>query len=150
MLALMERSLALLERMHDRWAPLGRRPAEEQRGIDGERAAYFHLRRQGYIVVARAWTVSTRPGDVDLIAWEGETLCFVEVKTRSDAGAFAAEFFIDDEKKETLRDLAEAYVRQLPHTPGEQAAIRRRFDAVSVYLRDAGKPDIRLLRDFFR
>lgn len=146
----MERSLALLERAHDRWAPLSRRSAEAQRGVDGERAAYFYLRRHGYIVVARDWTLSTLPGDVDLIGWDGETLCFVEVKTRDDAGAFAAEFSVDDKKKETLRALAEAYVRQLPHAPGEPPVVATRFDVMSVYMGDGGRADIRLLRDFFR
>ncbi|AFL87032.1 putative endonuclease related to Holliday junction resolvase [Terriglobus roseus DSM 18391] len=150
MLALMEGSLALLERMHNRWAPLSRRPAEEQRGIDGERAAYFYLRRRGYLVVAREWTMSMLPGDVDLIAWEGEMLCFVEVKTRNDGGAFAAEFFVDEDKKAVLRRLAAAYVRQLPHVPGEMPVVATRFDVMSVYMGDGIRADVRLLRDFFR
>jgi putative endonuclease len=148
-LALMEEALALLERVHDRWVPLSRRPAEEQRGIDGERAAYFYLRRLGYIVVAREWTISTLPGDVDLIGWDGETLCFVEVKTRNDAGAFAAELSVDREKTDVLRRLADAYLRQLPHAPAEPPVVQTRFDVISVYMDDAGKADIRLLRDFF-
>ena len=149
MLALMEGSLLLLERMQDRWAPQSRRSAEAQRGIDGERAAYFYLRRRDYIVVARDWTTTTLPGDVDLVAWDGDRLCFIEVKTRSGAGAFAAEFSVDDDKKETLRTLAEAYVRQLPHGLAEPAVIATRFDVMSVYM-DGGRAEIRLLRDFFR
>ena len=150
MLALLEGSLALLERMHDRWAPLSRRSAEEQRGVDGERAAYFALRRRGYLVVAREWTMSTLPGDVDLIAWEGETLCFVEVKTRGEGGAFAAEFSMDEDKQFALRRLAAAYLRQLPHAPGESPAVVSRFDVMSVYVRESGRADVRLMRDFFR
>jgi putative endonuclease len=148
-LALLEETLTLLERLHDRWFPLSRRPTEEQRGIDGERAAYFYLRRLGYVVVAREWTASPLPGDVDLIGWDGETLCFIEVKTRDDAGAFAAEFAVDEEKADVVRRLADAYLRKLPHAPGESSDVRTRFDVMSVYMDDAGKADIRLLRDFF-
>jgi putative endonuclease len=148
MLALMEGSLTLLERVQDRWAPLSLHSPEEQRGILGERAAYFYLRRLGYVVVAREWVISTLPGDVDMIAWDGGTLVFVEVKTRDASGAFAAELSVDEDKMEALRRLADAYVRQLPHPPGEPPSVRRRFDVVSVYMGGNGKADIRLLRDF--
>ena len=50
---------------------------------DGEDAAFYYLRRKGYTVVARRWSSGDVPGDVDLIAWEGPMLCFVEVKTRT-------------------------------------------------------------------
>jgi putative endonuclease len=149
-LALLEQTLTLLERVHDRWSPLSRPAAEEQLGIWGERAAYFYLRRLGFVVVAREWTLSTLPGDLDIIAWDGATLVFVEVKTRKDGGAFAAEFAVDDDKKETLRHLAAAYVRQLPHAPGEPPVVSIRFDVASVYLSENGRADIRLLRDFFQ
>ncbi|SEB66398.1 YraN family protein [Terriglobus roseus] len=148
MLALMEGSLTLLERVQDRWSPLSLRTPDEQRGVIGERAAYFYLRRLGYVVVAREWTTSTLPGDVDLIAWDGGTLVFVEVKTREASGAFAAELSVDDDKMEALQHLADAYVRQLPHPPGESATVRTRFDVMSVYMSDNGKADIRLMRDF--
>ena len=149
-LALMEQTLTLLERVQDRWATLSRPTNEERRGMVGERAAYFYLRRLGFVVVAREWTSSTLPGDLDIVAWDGGTLVFVEVKTRQDAGAFAAEFSVDDDKKETLRRLAAAYVRQLPHAPGEPPQVDTRFDVASVYLGHDGRADIRLLRDFFQ
>ena len=52
-------------------------------GERGEREALFHLRKLGYVIVARRWKTAKLWGDVDLIAWDGEYLCFVEVKTRS-------------------------------------------------------------------
>lgn len=99
-------------------------------GIDGETAAFFHLRRKGYTVVARRWSSGDLPGDIDLIAWQGTMLCFVEVKTRSTHDDAPAEISIDAHKRTTLRRLARQYVRQLT----QETAPPVRFDALSVYL----------------
>jgi putative endonuclease len=111
----------------------GRAPALPEHlatGIEGENAAYFHLRRKGYVVVARRWSAGHQPGDIDLIAWQGRLLCFVEVKTRTAHDDTAAEVAVDTHKRTMLRRLARQYVRQLP----EQEAPQVRFDVVSVYL----------------
>ena len=145
MLALMDRALTLLER--------GRQPptnAAAQQGLRGEGAAYFFLRRLGYIVVARRWRHALLDGEIDLIAWEGDTLCMVEVKTRTGRTPFAAEFSIDKAKAAATRRMADAYLRQLPFRAGDTAAVAVRFDAVSVYIADGNEMDIRLQRDFFR
>jgi putative endonuclease len=99
-------------------------------GIDGERAALFYLRRKGYLVVARRWSSSDLPGDIDLIAWQGPMLCFVEVKTRTAHDLSAAEVAVDAHKRHTLRRLARRYVRQLPLPIAPSV----RFDILSVYL----------------
>lgn len=101
-------------------------------GLEGEDAAYFHLGRKGYTVVARRWSAGNVPGDVDLIAWQGTLLCFLEVKTRSVRDATPAEAAVDSHKRHTLRRLARRYVRQLP----QQLPPQVRFDVVSVYLED--------------
>jgi putative endonuclease len=107
-----------------------RLPAHLQVGVDGESAAYFYLRRKGYIVVARRWTSGGLPGDIDLIAWHGPMLCFIEVKTRTARDLTPAEVAVDSHKRNTLRRLARQYVRQLP----QDAAPPSRFDVLSVYL----------------
>lgn len=99
-------------------------------GIKGEDAAYFYLRRKGYIVAARRWSSGHQPGDIDLIAWQGPLLCFVEVKTRTAHDATAAEVAVDAHKRKILRSLAHEYVRQLP----QETAPQVRFDVLSVYL----------------
>ncbi len=99
-------------------------------GITGEEEAFFYLRRHGYKVVARRWTSHGIRGDLDLIAWNGTLLCFVEVKTRSKHDLAAAEAAIDDTKRRVMRSLARRYVRQLPLS--EFPACR--FDVISVYL----------------
>lgn len=99
-------------------------------GIEGEEAAFFYLRGKGYRVVARRWTAGNVPGDLDLIAWQGGTLCFFEVKTRTAHDPTPAETAIDWHKRNVLRRLARQYMRQLPGGAVPQA----RFDAISVYL----------------
>lgn len=150
MIALLELSLRAMDHANRSLGRLPARTAAQQLGIDGERAAYFFLRRQGFTVVARRWRHALLKGEVDLIAWEGETLVFVEVKTRNSQTAFAAEFRVDRDKSEALQRMAEAYVRQLPWHTGETPNVRVRFDVVSVYLEQGGSPDIRLLRGFMR
>ena len=105
-------------------------PAHLQTGIAGEDAALFFLRRKGYIVVARRWSSGDRPGDIDLIAWQGPMLCFVEVKTRTAQDMTPAEAAVDRLKRSTLRRLATQYLRQL--TGSGRPPVR--FDVISVYL----------------
>jgi len=105
-------------------------PAHLAVGIEGEDAALFHLQRKGYTIVARRCSSGDVPGDVDLIAWHGPMLCFIEVKTRTAHDLTPAETAVDEHKRRILRRLARRYVRQLP----QQAAPPIRFDVVSVYL----------------
>jgi len=120
-------------------------PAHLLTGIDGERAAFFHLRRKGYVVVARRWSAGNLPGDIDLIAWQGPMLCFIEVKTRTARDMTPAEVAIDQHKRDILRRLARRYIHQLP---GE-AAPPVRFDVVSVYLVPGKAKEITLYENFF-
>lgn len=108
----------------------GSAPQHLRIGIAGEDAALFFLRRKGYVVVARRWSCGDRPGDVDLIAWQGPMLCFVEVKTRTAQDMTPAEAAVDRLKRYTLRRLASQYLRHLPQ--GERPPAR--FDVISVYL----------------
>jgi putative endonuclease len=119
--------LKWVARHRDRAAIL---PAHLTTGIDGENAAFFHLRRKGYTVVARRWSSGNLPGDLDLIAWQGPMLCFIEVKTRTAHDITPAEVAVDSHKRNTLRRLARQYVRQLPQDTFPPA----RFDVLSVYL----------------
>jgi putative endonuclease len=145
-LALMERLAAISTPFHDR-----RRGVDDatMRGHIGEDAAYFYLRRMGFRVVAQRWESGFVPGEVDIVAWEGETLCFIEVKTRRQHSPVATEAAIDGEKQRVMERQADAYVRELPWPEGRRADITIRFDAVLVHLRDKGKPDVQLTRNVF-
>ncbi len=129
-LAWLECTLRGLDRMARRRGHVDQRPAHLITGTDGEDAAFFYLRRKGYTVVARRWSSGDRPGDIDLIAWQGPMLCFIEVKTRTAHDMTPAESAIDEHKRNVLRRLARHYVRQLP----QKTMPPVRFDVISVYL----------------
>jgi putative endonuclease len=112
-------------------------PGHLATGMRGEREALFHLRKLGYTIVARRWKSAKLRGDVDLIGWDGEWLCFVEVKTRTGRDPMApAESAVDDDKKEMLRKMARAYLRAFPEKLRREVPVR--FDIVSVYLKQGG------------
>jgi putative endonuclease len=129
-IALLERTLGGLESIAERRGRAQAAPAHLTTGLEGEDAAFFYLRRKGYIVVARRWSSGDVPGDVDLIAWQGAMLCFVEAKTRTARDMTPAETAVDSHKRVTLRRLARRYTWQLPQATMPQV----RFDVISVYL----------------
>jgi putative endonuclease len=111
-------------------------PDHLETGEEGEREALFYLRRMGYTVVARRWKSAKLWGDIDLVGWEGEWLCFVEVKTRSRRDGVPAEFAVDREKQDMLRRMARAYLKGFPEKLRGDIPVR--FDVVSVYLLPSG------------
>lgn len=112
-------------------------------GERGERLAARHLRRQGYTIVARRHR--SRYGEFDLIAVDGRTVVFVEVKTRrSEAMATAAEA-VDHRRRERMTRAANAYLKS--HSLLECAA---RFDIVEVvWPLAARRPTIRHHKNAF-
>lgn len=129
-----------------------RPPAHLRVGALGEREALFYLRRSGYTITARRWKSSKFRGDLDLVGWHDNVLCFIEVKTRSHRDAFAAEFTVDSEKQRVLRRLARAYLRRLPESVRPATA---RFDVLSIYLtsqqetKQSGEPQFVLNKGAF-
>jgi len=96
-------------------------------GKRGEEEAYFFLRKKGYIMVARNDRSPRRRGEGDLVGWDGDVLCFIEVKTRTSHDVKPAEAAVDRDKQRELIALAQEYLRGLP-TFGQW-----RFDIVRVY-----------------
>ncbi len=127
---MLEHILGRLDRIAKRRNRMPNEPAHLTTGLAGEDAAFFYLRRTGYTMVARRWSSGDVPGDVDLIAWHGSLLCFVEVKTRTAHDLTPAEAAVGQQKRRVLRRLARRYVHQLPQAQMPQV----RFDVVSVYL----------------
>ncbi len=110
-------------------------------GRHGEDMAHRYLRANGFTVVARNWRPPQGGGEIDIIAWEGDWLVFVEVKTRTSAEWSAPERDIDLEKIQHLRRAARDYIRR-----SNADDSRVRFDAISItgrridHLRDAFAP----------
>ena len=94
-------------------------------GAKGEAAAAKFLRKKGYILIGT--NVRTSMGEIDLVAVDGRTVVFVEVKTReSDDKGHPAEA-VDQRKQDKLTRLGIAYLRR--NNLLENAA---RFDIVAV------------------
>ncbi len=118
---------------------------EHLTGRFGEEEAYFYLRQQGYLMVARNYRSPRRRGEVDLIGWDDDVLCFVEVKTRSSREVMPAEAAVDIPKQQELAAMAREYLRRVRGQP------TYRFDIVSVYCEKRGAPpDITLFKNAFR
>ena len=103
-------------------------PAHLEVGRRGEEAAFFYLRRLGYIVVARGWRSGKVRGDLDLVAWDDATLCFIEVKTRTSRSFATADSAVDQDKIRMLRRMARQYLQAMPTVPDQV-----RFDVLSIY-----------------
>ena len=135
-LAMERRCYFILKHLADRKSRKNPRPQHLITGERGEDAAYFHLRSLGYTVVARRWRADRIKGDLDLVAWDGDTLVIFEVKTRTAHDLAAAETQVDLHKQRTLRRMATAYLRQIPEHHRDRVPIR--FDVLSVYLLPGG------------
>jgi putative endonuclease len=101
-------------------------------GERGEEDAYFYLRRLGYVMVARNYRSPRHHGEIDLIGWDHDVLCFIEVKTRTTHDVKPAEAAVDREKRRALRKVVGDYLLSLP--------LRRfpelppwRFDVLTIY-----------------
>lgn len=111
-------------------------------GRRGERIACRFLMRQGFDILARRY--HARGGEVDLIAFEGETLVFIEVKTRVTREYGDPWEFVDWEKQQRFRRAAEEFVAQ--HDLGQYGY---RFDIVAVVLPEREPAEIVLYRCAF-
>jgi putative endonuclease len=131
-----------LIRTLDRLAPEKNRAAHLYTGERGEEAAYFHLRKLGYVMVARNYRSPRRRGEIDLIGWDKDVLCFIEVKTKSSKNFIPAEVAVDAEKQHDLREVAREYLRKVPGEPPT------RFDILSVYF-DQKTPQFELFQNAF-
>jgi putative endonuclease len=105
-------------------------------GQRGEAEAYFYLQRMGYRIVASNFRVPQDRGEIDLIGWDNDVLCFIEVKTRTDDSFAPPSSAVTREKQEHIKSVARAYLRRLPG--GRPPACR--FDVVSVVPPSADTP----------
>lgn len=111
-----------------------RRKKPKSLGARGELAAARYLKRRRYVIVARG--ERDKLGELDLIAIDGRTLVFVEVKTRWSTEKGHPADAVDDAKQRRLTRLALAYLRRhdLLNNPA-------RFDVIAiVWPGDAKKP----------
>jgi putative endonuclease len=109
-------------------------------GRRSEILAIDYLRSQGYRIVASPYR--TKTGEADIVAWDGDTLVFIEVKARKNADP--PEDSVGVQKQQQIIHAANAYIARyrLHDKPF-------RFDILAVTSIRGREPEFRLLRDAF-
>lgn len=106
-----------------------------RRGEYGEQIAVEYLRERGYRIQHRNYRC--RSGEIDIIAWDGSTLVFVEVKTKGQTAFGVPQAMVGDRKQKTVTRVAMTYVQQ--HRL-RNAVVR--FDVVAITLSPDGTPTV--------
>lgn len=114
-------------------------------GARGERLAYWHLRRSGYVIVARNRRPQSRSGELDMVGWDGPVLAFIEVKTRTGAEAGLPETAVSSGQRKRIGKSAQEYMRRLKRRPSAY-----RFDIASVLWNPAEGYRVRIIKDAYR
>jgi putative endonuclease len=120
------------------------KPVENPRsrvGRRGEDLAYELLKKKGYKVLERNF--KSPLGEIDIVAREGKTLAFVEVKTRLSSDFGSAKWAVGPRKQRKLSMVALDYLKR--HSLSDQSA---RFDVVAIDL-GQGLEKIELFRNAF-
>jgi len=131
-----------LDWLAQRTHPADPKPPHQRIGVRGEEDAYFHLRKLGYVMVARNFRSPRCRGEIDLIGWDDDVLCFIEVKTRTSRDVKPPEAAVDRHKRREVAEVAREYRRRLP------PSCQWRFDIVSVYYDGfAHRPQIEVFRN---
>ncbi len=110
-------------------------------GTWGESLAADYLSRQGYTILERDWKSGHR--DIDIIAQDGDTIVFVEVKTRRNSLFGEPEEAINYKKLQNLRGAINHYVKY------RHLRNNIRLDAITIIgTPDGGEPEINHIKDF--
>ncbi len=99
-------------------------------GDFGEWIALKYLLFRRWDIVARNWT--TRQGELDLIAYDGPDLVFIEVRTRHAPTQFSPESSVDGKKRDQLERLAYSFVER-----HELYDLPIRFDLIAIETHDS-------------
>jgi putative endonuclease len=115
--------------------------ASRQLGRLGEALAIRHLKKNGYQILTRNYR--NRFGEIDIIARQGDTIVFVEVKARSSDRFGSSRAAVDRVKQQKISRVALGYLKQM-HQMREKA----RFDVVCV---NAGRqmPRVEIIANAF-
>ena len=141
---LTQATVRALDWLSDRTLPPEEVPAHQCTGRRGEEDAYFYLRRRGYVIIARNYRSPHSRGELDLVGWDREVLCFIEVKTRTTHDVKPAEAAVDDAKQKELGLVAREFLRLVA------PSCQWRFDVVSVYYdRHRNQPSFELFQNAF-
>jgi putative endonuclease len=119
------------------------------RGQPGEQMAVGYLQQQGYRIQQQNYRC--RHGEIDIIAWDGPTLVFVEVKSKRQTAFGSPQAMVGQRKQHKIIRVAMVYVQQhrlqnvalrfdvvaityLPGTPPAVTHVLAAFEASSTFL----------------
>ena len=110
-------------------------------GSEGEVLALQFLRKKGYVILAQNY--KTRIGEIDIIAKDGETIVFVEVKARSNDSFGSPYESVNTTKRQKLKNLALLYLKK------QKKEFPTRFDVISITCLGNGHKEIQHITDAF-
>lgn len=115
-------------------------------GMRGETFAYWYLRRHGYIFVAKNYMPHGVKGELDLVGYDGKTLAFVEVRTRTIRDDITAipELSVNTAKQSVLIRTAQRFLADRRISDGPA-----RFDVLAIDNVPGRPPKVRLHKDAF-
>ncbi len=112
-------------------------------GSAGEAAAVRYLQSQGYEIVETNYR--TRTGEIDIVARDGPTYVFVEVKARSSLAFGSGVDAVDSRKRARIVKVAEEWLFE---NKVEDALVR--FDVVALTRSGRGDLEVELIKDAFQ
>lgn len=115
---------------------------KKELGQRAEDLACEYLLRQGLMVLERNFYI--RGGELDIVAMEGETIVFVEVRSKSKGNYGLPEETISEKKRQFLYRAAEQYLIKQEYTDKNC-----RFDVISVLFQER-KTVVKWFKDAFR
>ena len=138
--------LRLVDWLRHQFRMLKLTPRSRSLGRRAEDLTHRYLQRQGYRVVARNFTPRGGHGELDLVAWHGDRLVVVEVKSRQSDAFGSPDRALDEDKRRALYRVAREFARR-----AEVPWDRVRFDLVSIVFRPRirNRPLLEHQRDIF-
>lgn len=109
------------------WARQRRSRPDHALGRRAEDLAHRYLEAEGLTVIDRNWTLPERDAEIDLLALDGDTVVFVEVKSRRNTGTADPFRAVDEAKRRRLARAARFLLRRWRIPPA-----RARFDLITV------------------
>ncbi len=113
-----------------------------QLGRRGEDLAYKFLKNKRYRILHRNY--KTKMGQIDIIGFDKDSVCFIEVKTRSSDKFGPPELSITASKERKLSQLALSFIKRYKLTD-----YPARFDVLSIIIDSKGQKSFKLIKDAF-
>lgn len=110
-------------------------------GRYGEDLAYKRIKRLGYRKIIRNYRCPL--GEVDLIANDGDTLVFIEIKTRRGKSTGYAKEAVNARKQRQLSKVALSYMKS-----NNCSEAKARFDVIAISIKE-DKPEIEVVKNAF-